>query len=459
MKRIILSFIIVSIVSVSLIGCNLDTNNNSQTSAINSANSIEATASEKYKPQTYSQIGHYNDGLAWVKNDKYWGCIDKKGKMLFQYSCNDLKEIDSFIPPFFENGYAYFESAESRQIFIIDKSGDIVGNFDNPVAYGYGYAVVENYYSDFDSAYYEYVIYNPDGKQIHKYKTEGDSKVSVKYCGDGVFYFEESSENVYLFFAKKDKWVKYNYIRTSNVDNDIEFNNGLAFTVNDSYSLKATFVMIDSDGNITEIDAKDGAYFKEKYAMFGAKRENELIYGNSVVFYDEENPKLSSYNVINDSFSDFKDTKILEKLETHYDGSFNHVDISPSFNNEGFLLSLVGADGFGYVTILDYNMNMLTEPIQGDKFEAYNNGTCSIDTTIYDMKGNKIYSLSDKGYEKVISDSNDLLFVCGYQSDVSTEKDYYDDNGEKCNFAALDKDGNLLFDCIDTTNVITKSIG
>lgn len=454
MKRIILSFIIISIVSVSLIGCNSDTKNNSQTSAINSANSIEATASEKYKPQTYSQIGHYNDGLAWVKNDKYWGCIDKKGKMQFQYNSD---EIDS--SPDFENAYAYLET-KGGQVFVINKSGDIVGNFDNPVAYGYGYAVVENHYSDFDSAYYEYVIYNPDQKQVQTYKTEKDSEITVRYCGDGVFYFEEDAENIHLFFSKKDKWIKYNYIRTSNVDNDIEFNNGLAFTTNDSYSLTKTFVVINADGEITEIDARDEkANYYEKYDIFGAKRENNLIYGNSVVFYDEEEQKLSSYNIINDSFSDFKDTKILEKLETHYDGSYNHVDINPSFNNDGFLISLIGADGLRYVTILDYNMNMQTDPIQCDDFIAYDNGTCLIDTTIYDMKGNKLYSLSDKGYERAISVSDDIIFVCGYQSNVQIDKDYFDNKGKKCNFAALDKNGNVIFDKIDISNVVTKSIG
>lgn len=466
MKKTILSLTIIITIIVSLVGCNSDTKSTSQIGTKNNTNSTETieetTATKIYAPQMYSIIGTYHNDLAWVKygnNDKYWGCIDKEGKMLFQYSCNDFSEIDLSIPPFFENGYAYLKSAKGTQIFVIDKSGNIVGSYDKPVAYGYGYTVVENHYSDFDSAYYEYLIYNPDGNQVESLKTIEDSKVTVRYCGDGVFYFEAyDGERNYLFLSKKDKLIEYNY-RRSNVDDSIQFNNGLAFTVNDSYSFTRTYVIIDSNGEITEIKARDEkANFYEKYAMFGAKRENQLIYGNSIVFYDEEEPKLSSYNVTNDSFSDFKDTKILEKFETHYSGSFNHVDISPSFNNDGFLISLVGADGLGYVTILDYDMNMQTEPIPGDSFDTYDNGTCLINTTIYDMKGNKLYSLSEKGYEKVISASDDILFVCGYQSDVSIEKDYYDNNGEKCNFAALDKDGNLLFDTIDTTNVVTKGL-
>lgn len=466
MKNTILSLTIIITIIASLVGCNSDTKNTSQTATTNNSNSIETiegtTTAKVYEPQTYSIIGTYHNDLAWVKygnSDKYWGCIDKKGKMLFQYSCNNFSEINSSIPPFFENGYAYLKSAKGTQIFVIDKSGNIVGSYDQPVEYGYGYTVVENHYSDFDSAYYEYLIYNPDGKQVETINTTDDTQVTVRYCGDGVFYFEAySGERNYFFFSKKDKLIEYNYRRT-NVDDPIQFNNGLAFTVNDSYSFTKTYVIINSNGEITEIKAKDEkANLYEKYKMFGAKRENQLIYGNSIVFYDEEEPKLSSYNVANDSFSDFKDTEILERFETHYSGSFNHVDISPYFNNDGFLISLVGDDGLGYVTILDYDMNMQTEPIQCNSFEAYDNGICLINTTIYDMKGNNLYSLSEKGYEKAISASDDILFVCGYQSDISIEKDYYDNNGKKCNFAALDKDGNLLFDTIDTTNVVTKEL-
>lgn len=462
MKKNVLNITITLALIFSLVGCNSNSELTSKVSKTNcSVNSIETTEAKKHESQTYSIFGSYNEGLAWVQygeSDKYWGCIDKKGKMLFQYNYNDFKEVNLSIPPFFENGYAYLASSKGSQIYVIDKSGDVVHTFDNPVAYGYGYTVVENHYSDFESAYYEYVIYNPDRQQVHTYKSEEDSKLTVKYCGDGVFYFEENSENVYLFFAKKDKWVKYNFIRT-NVDQDINFHNGLAFTVNNSYAFERTYVLIDSEGNISEIEALDKqANFYEKYEMFGAKRENNYVYGNSIIFYDEEKPKLSSYNVKSDSFYDFKDRKTIEKFETHYDGSFNHVDINPSFNNNGFLVSLVGADGFGYVLILDYNMNMQTEPIQSDSFEAYDNGTCSIDTAIYDMKGNKLYSLSDKGYEKVISDSDDTVFVCSYQSDISIDKDYYNNNGKKCNFAALDKSGNVMFDKIDTSNVTTKSL-
>lgn len=461
MKKIIISLTLIAVILLNFVGCYSKTEDLSETGTTKDEVSVTATEAKKPERQTYSKIGGYHEGLAWVQygeNDEYWGCIDEEGKMLFKYSCNDLRQIDSFVSPFFENGYAYMKSNTGTRIFVIDKSGNIVSNYDNPKAYGYGYTVVENHYSDFDSAYYEYIIYNPDGKQVETIETEVDSEVTVKYCGDGVFYFEANSEQVYLFFAKKEKWVQYNYKRT-NVDYDIRFNNGLAFTVNDSYSFTKTYVVIDSNGTITEIDARDeSANFYEKYKMFGAERENNLIYGNSIVFYDEEEPKLSSYDIKNDSFCDFKDTKTLEKFETHYAGSYSHVDISPSFNNEGFLVSLVGADGYRYVSILDYKLNMQAKPVKGDNFEAYDNSTCLIGNTIYDMKGNILYSLSEKGYQKVISDSDDIIFVCGYQDDVSVEKDYYDKNGEKCNFAALDRNGNVLFDTIDVSNAESKRI-
>lgn len=459
MKKLVI-ITIIAVIILNLIGCESN-NKDLLQSDTTTVTEVTTTESKKYEPQTYSKMGSYHEGLAWVQygeSDKYWGCIDEKGKMLFKYSCNELEQIDPFVPPFFENGYAYLKSTSNSQIFVIDRSGNIVSKYDNPTAYGYGYTVVENHYSDFDSAHYEYKIYNSNGKQVEIIETEVDSEVEVKYCGEGVFYFEANSDQVYLYIAPKNKIIEYKYRRT-NVDEDIQFNNGLAFTVNDSYSLAKTFVVIDSNGKITEINKRDkNSKFDEKYDMFGAKRENNLIYGNSIIYYDEEQPKLSSYNVKNDSFIDYKDTKMLEKFETHYDGSINHVDINPSFNNDGFLASLVGADGLGYVSIFDYKLNMQTKPIQADKFEAYDNNTCLIGDTIYDMKGNVLYSLAENNYKKVISDSDNIIFVCGYQDNTSSEKDYYDDNGEKCNFAVLDRKGTVLFDKIDISNVEEKSI-
>lgn len=445
MKRLIY-LCLIGIITFSITGCNKEIPNIQETVSTTATTPIETqppSTAEVYIPKTYSEFRTYNNGLAWTEytdNDgiEYYGCIDEKGKMLFRYKSDNLEILSDY-----ENNYSYLKSKNGTTIYVIDKNGDVCNSYNNAVAYGYGYTVLEDHHSDFDSEYYEYSIYDPDNNLINT--TKFDNEVNVKYCGDGVFDFGSK-----LFFSQNEKMIDYSYERSKN-DKDVQFNNGIAYIENDALAIRSSYVTINSTGTIVDLENVDD--------ILDEKVQNTEIYSDSLLVYEEDTPKLATYNVDTQSVTYLKDQSILEKLETHYDGNISSLDISPLLNENGMILRLVGEDGYGYVIISDYEFNFKTEPMKYDECKIYKNGICEIDSVVYDMEGNQLFSLFD--YEEVISDSENILLVCCKNSDVTTDRDYYDDphdNLEKSNFVALDKDGNLLFNGIDSQNVIHKNL-
>ncbi len=473
MRRCI-CFCLIIIFIFCITGCDKQSSNNIQATISSMVNSTEKNTvetknqnyTENNNPKTYSEFREYNDGLAWVKyiddSNEYYGCIDESGKMLFRYNveCKDTTEgyIDTdetgemilsykddtiILGADFENNYSYLKTKNGGTLYVIDKNGDVCSSYNDYVAFGYGYTVVENHYTDFDSEYYEYSIYDSEHNCVNTVKF--DEEINVKYCGEGVFDFDSK-----LFFSQNEKMIDYNYDRSS-YDKNIKFYNGIAYVENDCLGYYPSYIIITATGTINELENIDG--------ILNEKLQSTNIYSNSLLIYEEDTPKLATYNVNTQSVTYLKDESVLQRLETHYDGSFNSLDISPLMNEKGIILRLVGDDGFGYVIISDYEFNFKTEPIKYDECKIYKNGICEIDSFIYDMEGNQLFSLF--GYEEVISDSKDVLMVCCKNSSISTDKDYYDnshDNLKKSNFVALSKDGKLLFDSIDTLNVIDKNL-
>lgn len=454
--------LIILLILVSFIGCNHDIDTPSLDKEESSKSSIVTTesTSNDNNIEDYSLANHFSEGLAWIKYGKspiYMACIDKKGNLIFQY---DADECNS--PTKFSNGYSYFYGgARNTKIYVVNKNGDICSSYNRvyeekydrttttygdqsnyAVAYGNGYTVVQVHYSDFDSAHYEYDIYNPDGTILYTYKTEVDTAVSVRYCECGVFSFE--ADKTYFYFTNSEKWIQYDY------DKDIEFYNDLVLID------KST--ILDSKGNIIEIDLSEikNLYNKENISK---------IYGNSVISfgqtkYDVEKDKiyyaLTSYNISEKKMYYCKDNSIIDKIDWENFKSLNN------FNNDCFAVPLVGADGIDYVAVLDYELNVLIEPIPYSSYEVHSNGICTIQNSgiisFYDINGNIVSSLTDKIRSFETTNPNTNIVEYKYEDDFFIFGNFNSSSDDKNNFAAFDKDGNLLFDTIDITNVVTKEL-
>lgn len=441
----IISIAIISALIFSSAGCNLETSNNQLLTSQNSTTVEKSIQNATDAPntytnaretmQTYDEIKNYSEGLIWIRygaayrayGKQYWGCTDKNGNMLFQFKCSCDRVSDDNPPENFSNGYSYYQPENSSKIYVIDKKGNVCSSYDNSysgenkeVAHGYGYTVFKKHYSDFDTAYYEYIIYNPDGSTLYSFKTENDTQAEVYYRGCGVFSFHFNN-TTYFYFTNSQKWGEYNYDFYYNY----QFKNDLLFVDNST--------VIDSSGNIINIDL----------AGFEDYDKINEIYGNSIVMYSIEKQDLIAYNIDTKKASHLNDKKLLEK--SRWD--FGNYEGYYCFNNEGFVLAMTGSDGNQYIVVLDYNMNILSDPILANICQVYNDGQFSVTnentTDMYKMDGSYIYTLNQKGYKEFINcGSSELLFAANDESD----------------FAAFDKDGNLLFDTIDITNVVTKEL-
>ncbi len=399
---------------------------------------------EEESIKKYKNFGCFSEGLAWVEyvdsdTNEYFGCINENGKMLFCYRSDDFdfNMLNSdYYDTKFENGYAFLEGRSEPSVYLIDKEGNICSKFDSFIAYGYGYVITEEHIIGFDSESYTYTIYDANKNVIATY--ENESRISASYCGEGVFRFGNK-----LFIGKTKEFVDYPY-GWDYFDDNMVFNNGVAYV-----SQHETVVY--SDGKKFDVD------FPDELILF--KRQNDPLYSGTIIYYDDDyNNTVASFNINTEEIYYLTDKTVLEHLDTHFDNNISSKDISPKCNENGLIFPLIGDDGYRYVVLTDYKLNIKTEPIKCFDYEACENGVFIIDSVAYDINGTELFSLEEKGYTKTLSSSEELMFVLGNKGSVDPGQDCYQDEEKFIHkFAVMDNKGNIIFDKIDTENVIEKS--
>lgn len=453
MKRFLT--LVISIILISCILCSCNQNSNSTENEIPSkAKSIS------HQAVTYNDISSFSDSLAWAEDNEYFGCIDTSGKMLFKIDRVDNSGYEDYTCSDFENGYAFIRSYvdSSRGVYLIDKEGQICSSFDNPEAFGYGYAVVKKEQSGFDNKHFEYEIYRPDGTIAFICQTEGSEEIDyVSYRGDGVFYFKDYG----FYFAKTEKWVS-DYAENCE---DFHFNhNGVAFSnyrvTGGGFYRDAGYIIAYSDGKFTPMSESTYSDLSKYLNSAEDEQINNILYGDSVVFYNDELKSLVAYNAVNDSLSVLEDKSVSDRIYTHYKPGSNWVSVpeQPSLNNEGIILQLVGDDSVVYLAIVDYNMKVTMEPIKkSGSYSALDNGTFLINGHICDKTGTEISS--EGFYEAVISDSNEVAILGGTDGSVCANGDSCKNNSATSRkFVGIDSSGNVVFEGIDNSEVATVSI-
>ncbi len=433
--------------------------------------SISACGTPASSPELYIDIENFSEGLAWVQygdSPKYWGCINREGKMLFQYSCNDIDDTAALnVPTPFSNGYSYLKSKDGQKIYVINKNGDLCSNYayDEVVAHGDGYTVIQKHHSDYNTAYYLYTIYNFQGDVLDTYKTNNDSEIAVNYCGKGVFAFEDDYETkefffdeyyykTNYFFSESKTWVKTEY---GNQDEVYFYDNTALLEVNYvSGDYRAELIFMDTNGSITKVGVKGD---------YGWNFQTSGVLDNVCLLYDCSSDNVNNmviYDLDTKSFKQLTDQDILSKINVEY-----LEKSTTAFNNNIIILKLVGKDNEDYIAAFDKEWSQILAPIKAESYSPTSSERFIVDDTeVYDTNCNIVYNINEKGYHLTYTSylsspiySDNVLWVTEEENDISENKDFFGhSNTEKSNFAALDKDGNLLFDSIDTTNVITKSI-
>lgn len=441
MKRtitIILSTAFALVMVLSLAACG-NVNGKSGYSTSYSNNNPQTKSYSNNNPQTnYDRIESFSEGLAWVEDNDYYGCIDETGKMLFKYNKTSLS-----FPTKFENGHAFlYNSGIYGKVSVIDRNGDIQYTFQNSEAFGFGLVVVESYQSSFSSSEYKYDIYGSDGKIVDSCTADEPSKqMHVFYCGDGVFEFSGYG----FYCAKTSTWVTdYN-----DSDGLIRFNTaGKALfesKLHSSDSYKLLNVFANSDGTFKQLP--------EEIELSGT-RINKSLHDDMVYYYSDNgrilSPKiLSSYNVSTETKSVLKDDAIIERLNRKLISSGNEDEytLNCSSNKNGIIVSLIGDDTIEYVALLDSQLNTIIEPVvKIGNYHAFDNGNFLINHSVYDKNGTELYKVE---YDDVISDSESTIIVQG-------ERNGNSDRYKGSPFYAIDQEGNIVFEEIDETSAEIK---
>jgi len=403
----------------------------------------------------YLFYSDYKENYAWVKyecnENVYWAVIDKEGKMLFRY---DAGSIVSVVP--YSGGYAYITYEDS--LMVIDTLGNVTSSYameknNSVIAYGDGYVLTEQYRADFDIAEYIYTIYDFSGKEIVVFSCRKALK-DYQYCGKGVFYFtgwsvkDESKLFSTFYCVSTDKWVEYSASTKINFRENISVV-GLDMCDPDEVGYRAKLVLMDDKGQLQE---------KELYPEDGwSWVEDTLIVDESVCILYEYGKGLSTYDLAEG---------VTARLDSYYADKVIW-DLLPDplvFDSGKIVLRLRGSDEKVYIAAFDKNWNAVIGPVLASSSRysedmliiLEEDGPC-----VYNGNGEKIFNLYEKEFSHISAFSNGVARVSNwvYEGDpfIDDSEIYYSDfriPGDMPSY--LDKSGNLLFNQIDTGNVIDK---
>lgn len=400
----------------------------------------ENVPSDTDESQVFAEIismADFHDGLAWIKykdhENQYWACIDKKGNIVFQYNTNELTNVTDF-----SKNYAHLTGDDT--LYTIDKTGKIIAQYDQKsvICYGDGYILTEKNNSSFDSTTFEYTIYDAQGNIIEQFSRD-ESIYSANYCGEGVFGFQLLPNYGYptdYFCVNNLKWVTADSSKIPQFCQDI----ALISTIYEDYSdgRKGGIRVMSSSGDVYDL-ISDKLY---DWAVYPT-----VIIDNVCTVYDSG--ALISLN-ISEGGRQLEGSYVLEDKysERLVGGQVRIGSPEPetyTIHDERIVLQLRGDDGNRYSGIFDKQFHLVFGPIVGVS-SAYHDGLLAItsedSTSLYDVNGNVVYSLTEKGFSSSNSYSDGAIMV----SDSNNQKFY------------LDKKGELLFDDINFKDAKTLYI-
>lgn len=420
----------------------------------------------------------FSENLAWVKfktgkiegkqnsyAQHYFGVINKSGEMVFRIDSTDISAVTQF-----SNGYSYVSYSDKTDV--IDINGITVNSYsidDSHCirAYGDGYMLTEEHYSDFDSNGYVYTIYSPTGKAIKAIETTDYSNF-VRYLGEGVFLC-----NGVMYFVKSDKELN---VGTESDFHDIYFWEakealGIDYYDPDIDGYRGKLKILDLDGQIEEV---------ELYPEYGWNWDDSVlaIKNNLCIIYSYRST-LITYNLTDKSF-----TVMPEDVANKVVWDAIHSPLL--FDNSGKIaLTMQGSDENYYVGIFDTQWSMIIDPIQvrsnrnfvrgfgySDSGYAFSDNRLIVsnigisenpETCVYDENCNLIYKLDEKGYYGIAPYSDGVACVSswegrykgnGYSVHLNGDNMMELDDSESPKY--LDLDGNLLFEKIDMNSVVDR---
>lgn len=372
------------------------------------------------------RIEDFSSELAWIEyyieNQKYLGCIDKKGNLVFSFS-GAMYHTD------FKNGFAHIYT--NKKLYTIDLKGNIIAEYNRSdvECYDGGYVVTMTDESGFDNVGYSYKIYDPNGELQKEIKSDEQlDQGRIQYCGQGVIWFKNQG-----FYISKNKAFVENKdanFCTFYGDDNIAVISSLDPYFNDG---KGGLLLLSVDGEITKYSSES---LSDNICP-------SPIIDNICVVYDKEKKTIFSIDFATENLhklsEDYAEKLSLGMLSTSsiacYDGRIN--------------LNMKGADGKNYSCVFDKELNLVFGPIEDYQHEHYADNLVLIgnERVVYDLNGNPVYSVKDLPYHPVIGAEHNYYSNGALRLEDNNHKDVF-----------LDTEGHVLFEKINFKDALIKDL-
>lgn len=420
------------------------------------------------EPVEVVYIDPFSSDRAWVsytqkgEKNRFLGCIDKKGNLLFSFEEKIIKE---YVP--FECGVSYimlepdnpYDEEAHGEVYIINDSGEIIttsseSQFEGVAAYGDGYFLTYGNKDDFYSDEYIFKIIDKSGEVVkeissklydaipwEEFRTQmqllSDRRNEVMYCGEGIYWFRASREITYdttfMFYNHNTDTFFNEKFRYMYAPEKIENGLGLGrvgpqmepaiLDVNSGEIIEVIKDQYTSNSNSVSVNDSIGPISNEKIVISyfnNYKKEDPLLYFR---YWD----KLGIHKI--EKYAEYMSKDVSRPGGLRFDETEDRL-----------LLPLIGKDGNRYVSVIDSNNNTIFEPLKCiDSAYYLSCGRFWVevdgDIQICDINGNVVFSLSDIG-GKYIGDYSDNVAII---------------DRNKNSAKAVDINGNVLFETINTT--------
>ena len=415
----------------------------------------------------------YSEDRAWVSfqtegdEEFKYGCIDKEGKMIFYISGADSTDSEAVS---YSNGYSYFKNGDT--LYLFDLNGNVVNEYQSSVdisikAYADGYVWTEEYTSGFDSAFYTYILYDPEGTALTKFEHSGTESIDeLYYYSRGVWGYDTQNsdgESIQRFYCSDTyKWVE-STIAAKNHDIYFYDDNaviGIKYEDPSETGYRARLCLLDTSGNLTEVPIS---------GELGWNWDNPNFINEGYCVLEEYEAYLISYQLSTGKFS---------KMENEYSERVKGSALPEirMFDNGRITMTLTGNDEENYVALFDNSWNIIGEPLKYVKYNFSDGMLIVLDwilddsgvayqeyLSVYNSDGEEIFSPTENGYVSITSFEDGVARALPsdadstFRSAVSTTMGALADNqsgpvsGE---FVYIDSEGNRLFENIDMTTAI-----
>ena len=274
----------------------------------------------------------FSDGVAWIKQEYGWSCVDKEGKIIFNLNSGSTPTTD------FINGIAIIDKDK-----IINKSGEVVssvsdGKYDRIIeecGNFNGYVFVCLFIDTFELTEYRIGIIDSSGNWYMEPIMKKPQYSDPRYVSDDMYYWEQGkSESRYYFNVKLKELVEFSPVYAGD-----SYENG--YILNNTYQ-KVT--VINKRGEYSEIYP---ILNNGKYTEFIGKYQDDVFFGTDLYVTE-----CNFYNIYGDKAIDL----------SKYNIKHNIFDPYPYFSEGYCFLEIMNNQNSEYFTIIDKTGQQMFEP-------------------------------------------------------------------------------------------------